>query len=190
MAEQAVTDRIDEDLGSPGGHAASGAAPRAPARLALAFIVLLNLLVGGGAAGGYLWLSLDGALDKGPGVASQAAGAEPRATSITYDVPDLVVPLNDTENRPREVKISLALEVDNQATVARLDTVMPLVVDSFQVYLREFGAADLDGSAGAERLRAALLMRVNAAIRPAKVRDVRLEDFQVQEAAARHGGGT
>jgi len=190
MAEQAVADRIGEDFSGHGDLAARGTADRVPKTLALAFIVLLNLLVGVVGAGAYLSLSRDASAEKGPAVLSQETGPELRATSITYDVPDLLVTLNGTESRPLEVKISLALEVEDQATLARLSTVMPLVIDTFRVYLREFGAADLDGAAGAERLRAALLMRVNAAIRPAKVRDVRLEDLQVRETAAREGGGT
>lgn len=190
MAEQAVADRISEDLDESGAPLASGTTRRPPATAALAFIVLLNLLVGGLGLGAYLSASRASVGEKDPAVASEAPSTTAPPAAITYAVPDLLVTLNGAESRPTRVKISLAVEVEDQATVARLKTVMPLVVDTFQVYLREFGIEDLEGVAGAERLREAFLMRVNAAIRPATVRDVRLEDMQVQSGVAPESGRT
>lgn len=190
MAEQAVADRTSEDLGGSGSQRASGTPRRPSATLALAFIVLLNVLVGGLAMGAYFSASRAPVAEKDPAVAGEATGAEVGPAAIRYDVPDLLVTLTGAESRPTRVKISLAVEVEDQATVEQLDTVMPRVVDAFQVYLREFAVADLKGVAGAERLREAFLMRVNAAIRPATVRDVRLDDLQVQSGAAPQSGRT
>ena len=54
---------------------------------------------------------------------------------------------------------------------------MPRIVDSFQVYLRELRIEDLQGSAGLQRLREELLMRVNSAAQPTVVRDVRFREM-------------
>jgi flagellar protein FliL len=64
--------------------------------------------------------------------------------------------------------------------VARLQAVMPRVIDNFQVYLRELRVEDLRGSAGVYRLREELLVRVNSAAAPVKVRDVLFKEMLVQ----------
>ena len=53
-------------------------------------------------------------------------------------------------------------------------------MDNFQVYLRELRVEDLRGSAGVQRLREELLMRVNAAVHPIEVRDVLFKEMLVQ----------
>ena len=88
--------------------------------------------------------------------------------------------LNTGSRKSNFLKISVALELDDEATIERLQTVMPRIIDNFQVYLRELRIEDLSGSAGIERLREELLLRVNAAIRPAEVRDVLFKEMLVQ----------
>ena len=57
---------------------------------------------------------------------------------------------------------------------------MPRIIDNFQVYLRELRVEDLQGSAGMLRLREELMMRVNNAVKPAKVNDVLFKEMLVQ----------
>jgi flagellar protein FliL len=180
MAEQAVADRISEDLVGSSAREARGPAAQPSGKGPVAFIVLLNLLVGGAGAAAYL--SLPGDSPSAMSSAAPAEGLNPpmRQSSITYDVPDMLVTLNGTEGESAQFKISLAVEVENQAAVERLRTVMPLVMDKFQVYLRELGTEDLTGPAGADRVRDELSLRVNAAIRPEQVRDVRVKEIRVQ----------
>ena len=47
-------------------------------------------------------------------------------------------------------------------------------------YLRELRLEDLQGAAGVYRLREELLVRVNQAVRPAKVNDVLFKDMLIQ----------
>ena len=67
-----------------------------------------------------------------------------------------------------------------QIDVARLPSVMPRIIDNFQVYLRELRIEDLRGSAGMYRLREELLLRVNASAAPAKIVDVLFKEMLVQ----------
>jgi flagellar protein FliL len=76
--------------------------------------------------------------------------------------------------------MSISLELENQVDVARLQSVMPRIIDNFQVYLRELRIEDLRGSGGMYRLREELLLRVNAAAAPAKVVDVLFKEMLVQ----------
>jgi flagellar protein FliL len=58
--------------------------------------------------------------------------------------------------------------------------VLPRIIDNFQVYLRELRVEDLKGSGGMYRLREELLLRVNAAVAPAKINDVLFKEMLVQ----------
>ncbi len=57
---------------------------------------------------------------------------------------------------------------------------MPRIIDNFQVYLRELRVEDLKGSAGMYRLREEMLIRVSAAVAPAKINDVLFKEMLVQ----------
>ena len=61
-----------------------------------------------------------------------------------------------------------------------MESVLPRVVDKFQVYLRELRIEDLSGSAGMQRLREELLLRVNSAVRRGTVKDVLFKEMLVQ----------
>ena len=94
-------------------------------------------------------------------------------------IPDMVVNLNsDTENR--YLKLSIQLELANEADMAAVEKVMPRVVDQFQTYLRELRVQDLRGSKGIYRLQMELLNRVNQAAAPIQVKDVLFQEILIQ----------
>ena len=64
--------------------------------------------------------------------------------------------------------------------IPRLETILPRIIDNFQVYLRELRIEDLQGSAGLYRLREELLTRVSVAAAPAKVHDVLFKEMLIQ----------
>lgn len=112
--------------------------------------------------------------------AQEAAQAAPPKDVVFYDMPDLLVNLNSIGKKSNFLKISISLELENKADMARLQSVMPRIIDNFQTYLRELRLEDLKGSAGLYRLREELLLRVNAAVAPAVVNDVLFREMLVQ----------
>jgi flagellar FliL protein len=92
----------------------------------------------------------------------------------------MLVNLNSTGRKASFLKLSVSLEVGSDADRAALTQLQPRVIDNFQVYLRELRIEDLRGSAGLQRLREELLMRVNAATYPTVVRDVLFKQMLVQ----------
>ena len=74
----------------------------------------------------------------------------------------------------------VSLELENQTDEARIASVMPRIIDNFQVFLRELRVEELQGSQGIYRVKEELLARVNAAARPAKVKDVLIGEILVQ----------
>ena len=174
-----AADTFEEDLGGGGRRAA--ARKRLSGKKLILFVVLPLLLVVGAAAG--LWFS--GAL--GPLMSGVGPAAEPvqvqeqRATQTVYwDLPDILVNLRTDGPRPSFLKISISLELERAEDRAAIEKVMPRVTDTFQVYLRELRADQLQGSAGLIRLREELLSRINAAVRPARVRDVLFKEMLIQ----------
>lgn len=142
------------------------------------FILLPLLLLGGGGGAAYVSGALDSLLDK---AGEETEVAQPAAVpSAFYDLPELLVNLSNEGRRASYLKLSISLELPGEASIARIEAVMPRIVDNFQVYLRELRTEDLQGSAGMQRLREELLTRVNLAAHPVVVRDVLFRQMLVQ----------
>ncbi len=175
-----AADTFEEDLG--GGGRRASARKRLSGKKLILFVVLPLLLVVGAGAG--LWFSgaLAPLLSAGGSSAEPAAAPPEKAAAQTvyWDLPDILVNLRTDGPRPSFLKISIALELERAEDRAAIEKVMPRVTDTFQVYLRELRADQLQGSAGLIRLREELLSRINAAVRPARVKDVLFKEMLIQ----------
>ncbi len=181
MADQ--TKNQDPDV-EDGGEGADGEAPvrarRLPGKKLVLFIALPMLLIGLAGAGVYfsgLADSLIGAEENEGELLSQEEEDSP---SFYYDIPEMLVNLNSSGRKTGYLKISVSVEVGSEEDTGRLETVLPRIVDSFQVYLRELRVEDLSGSAGLQRLREELLMRVSNAAAPTVVRDILFREMLIQ----------
>lgn len=99
---------------------------------------------------------------------------------LYFDLPEMVVNLSSPENRVQYLKIKVALETNDQATLQALNPVMPRILDAFQLYLRELRTSDLEGSAGIFRLKEELLRRINVEVHPHEVNRVLFKEIIVQ----------
>ncbi len=107
-----------------------------------------------------------------------AAAVKPPAF---LDLPDVLVNLANTgSERTQYLKVKVVLELPDQALAQQIQPVLPRVMDTFQIFLRELRASDLDGSAGMYRLREELTRRVNVAIAPNRVNAVLFKEIIVQ----------
>ncbi len=97
-----------------------------------------------------------------------------------FDLPDLLVNLTTTANKPSYLRLVVSLDLEDAAVISELKRLMPRIIDNFQVYLRELRAEDLSGSAGVYRLKEELLARVNTAVQPVEVNDVLFKELLVQ----------
>ncbi|WP_119459781.1 flagellar basal body-associated FliL family protein [Rhodospirillaceae bacterium SYSU D60014] len=144
-------------------------------RLVLFILLPLLLLIGGGVT-----LQVTGLADdllRGGAASSEEVRSGP---SVFYELPELLVNLNSGGKRPNYLKLRVSLELTDAQSVHHIERVLPRIVDSFQVYLRELRIEDLRGSAGLYRLREELLLRVNAAAEPVVIRDVLFKEMLVQ----------
>lgn len=166
-----------------------GVADQEPARKKLSgkkivlFIVLPLLIVVGGGAAVFFSGLLDGLMG---GHAEEGEHAEEAAVPAYTGPPvflpmeEILVNLNTQERRPVFLKLNITLELVRPEDQVAVQGVMPRIVDTFQVYLRELRTDDLRGSAGLYRLREELQMRVGAAAHPVRIKDVLINEFLVQ----------
>jgi flagellar FliL protein len=162
---------------------ASAAAPAEPKKRKMSgkklvlFIVLPLLLLGGGGAAAYFLL-----LKKPPAAAEDPAAAEAASAEpgVFIDVPPIEANLESTGKRGNFLRLSLWLEVKNEAESKKIDGVMPRIIDQFQVYLRSLRIDDLQGADGVQRMRDELLMRARAAAKPVEIKDVLIKAMLAQ----------
>ena len=110
---------------------------------------------------------------------SDAIAADSRPIT-TLELPDILVNINTGARTKNFLKLKIILELANEADVAVVENAEPRIIDNFQIYLRGLKPDDLNGAAGVYRLREEMLNRINAAVRPAQVKDVLFRDFIVQ----------
>ena len=153
----------------------------------LMIIVLILLLIVGGLAGAYFTGLLDPVVQMITGVEvkeedahaeGEGEGGDQRA--VFYDLQEILVNLNTGGRKSSFLKIRISLELEKASDVPLIESVMPRVIDNFQVYLRELRIDDLKGSAGMYRLREELMRRVSAATAPAGIKDVLFKEMLVQ----------
>jgi flagellar FliL protein len=132
------------------------------------------LVLGGGGASWFFLFSKKDHPDEKPAVAA----VKPPAF---LDMPEMVVSLSSTNNgRAQYLKARIVLEVTDQKVVDEIKPVLPRVLDSFQTFLREMRANDLEGSAGIYRVRDELTKRVNLAVAPSRINAVLFKEIVVQ----------
>ncbi len=171
-------DGEDEDLEDEDGEGSDK--PGGSKKLLLIVGVILLLAVGGFAAAYFT-----GLID--PVIAWITGDEEDEeevksveGNAVFFPLEEVIVNLNTGGRQSTFLKIKISLELADAVDIPRIETVMPRIMDNFQVYLRELRIEDLKGAAGMYRLREELLTRVNVAVAPAKVNDVLFKEMLVQ----------
>ena len=170
-------DDIDDDgEGGGGGGKVSGK------KLVLFIILPILILIGVGAG-----LLLSGMLDPLLGVKEEEVVEEapveevgPVEPGIYESMDEMLVTLRGTGSKQKFLKLQLSLELEAEEDRARLQNVMPRIIDNFQVFLRELRLEELEGSQGVYRIKEELIDRVNQAAAPVKIKDVLIKDMLIQ----------
>ena len=95
-------------------------------------------------------------------------------------MPEILINLRSADGRSSFLKATFVIESPDEEAAKKIDKVKPLLVDQFQIYLRELDVEDLKGSVGMQRIRQELINRANALIAPEKINNVLFKDFLVQ----------
>jgi len=174
MTDVTADDSVDEDIDAPEDEEESGGGSGGLlANKKLLIMVAAVVLLLGGAGGAYFMGLFDGRMG------ASVEEAKPDAV-VFFDLPELLVNLNSGSKKKTYLKVQFSLELDENADMAFLQSILPRVIDQFQVYLRELRADDLQGSAGIYRLKEELLRRLNVAAHPLVIRDVLFKEMLIQ----------
>jgi flagellar FliL protein len=171
--EQSEADQTGEELAEDGEGGAVDKKEKPGMKKLLLFVAapLLLMLVAGGSAAYFMgWFSGSG---DGEVMAEQK-------DPLFYDLPEMVVNLASSGKRTQYLKLKVALEADDQAALDALEPIMSRILDTFQVYMRELRASDLEGSAGIFRLKEELLRRINISLYPREIKRVLFKEIIIQ----------
>jgi flagellar FliL protein len=171
-----MADELDdgEELGEGEGAATGGGLKKI-----LLFVgAPVLLLIIGGAVAYFL-----GAFDSFFGQSLEELEAEQQQSdSLGYfvELEEMLVSLGRAGRKTSFLKLRISLELAKKEDEQRIKAVMPRIVDNFQVFLRGLRIEELQGSHGLYRVKEELLVRVNAAANPVKVKDVLFKEMLVQ----------
>ena len=170
LEDEEPEDEGDESSDKPGG------------KKKLIIIAVVLLLAIGGIAAAYFTGLLQPIIEliTGEEAAKEEEEEVDKENAVFFPLEELIVNLNAGGRKSTFLKIRISLELADGEDISRIESVMPRIMDNFQVYLRELRIEDLKGSAGMYRLREELLTRVNAAAAPAKIQDVLFKEMLVQ----------
>jgi flagellar FliL protein len=144
-------------------------------KLVLFALLGLVLLLGGVGAALYFTGVIGGHKEAGEpteGAAEEEAHGE-KAAPIFFELPINSINLVQRERRqPSMLQLKVVLELEKEEDRDGITAATPRIVDSFLMYMRELSADELQGTAGLERLREELRLRVNSVTAPIKIKDV------------------
>lgn len=170
VQDENIADEEPEAGETEGGEAKPKSGKKKLIIMATAGLVVLGTLGGGGA----WYFGLLGGGD------AQMAGKPAPKPAVFLDLPDLTVNLTAVDQRTQYLRMKISLEVSNTSDIANISPLLPRVLDTFQVYLRELRITDLEGSAGVYRLKEELRRRVNLAVYPVEVNDILFKELLIQ----------
>lgn len=177
---EGLADAPDTAAAAPSDEGAE-AAPAGKGKRKLILIGVAALVALGGGGGAFFWLTGGGesAETAGHGGGHGGGHGEEGAAKSFVDVPPMTVNLRSPDGAARFLKVHLML-VPGTAGEEAIGKQLPLVIDSYQPFLRELRPEDLAGSAATFRLKEEMLVRANAVLGQGAVRDVLIQDLVQQ----------
>lgn len=147
-----------------------------PGKMGLIIIGVVGLLVVAG--GGMFAMGLFSGAQGDEELAAAEAQEVDLGTPVYYEQPVFVADLKTDECRGPLLKLGLTFQIDEEEDY--LESRQPKILDRIQQHLRSLSKHELSGEEGANKLRAAITLIVNGAIKPAKVQNVLFRSFVVQ----------
>lgn len=97
-------------------------------------------------------------------------------------LPDILSNLRSRthSDRPSFLKLVLVLRIATAHDKEPIEAMKPIILDQFQIFLRELEIEDISGASGLQRLRQELLNRANNVVSPKRVVDVLFKEILVQ----------
>lgn len=171
-----------------GAEAAKAAKPKSKKKLIIIGAAAGVLLLGGGGATAFM---LSGGSAKAETAEAghakvesneaEAGGGEASGGKDAYvDVPAFMVNLRSPDGQARFLKLHFMIVPADGVAPDTLKEKLPLVMDSFQPFLRELRPEDLAGSAAVFRIKEEMMVRATATLGDGQVKDILIQDLVQQ----------
>jgi flagellar FliL protein len=172
-----------------GAEAAKAAKPKSKKKLIIIGAAAGVVLLGGG--GGAAFMLSGGSAKAETAEAGHAkteekaaegdSGGEAAAGKDAYvDVPAFMVNLRSPDGQARFLKLHFMIVPADGIAPDTLKEKLPLVMDSFQPFLRELRPEDLAGSAAVFRIKEEMMVRATATLGEGQVKDILIQDLVQQ----------
>lgn len=118
-----------------------------------------------------------------PKMVDDSKQAELHDTQKQYEyikTPVITVNLRTTAGRGAYLMMVAILEINTKEDAAKIEVLMPRIIDQFQIFLRGFDETELRGQPGLSRIRQELLLRVQQVAGDIPVNDLLIERFVTQ----------
>lgn len=168
---------------------------KAPAKKSKKKLLIIGAAAGvlllGGGGGAFMMFSggsaqAETADEGGHGAKAEASsegghgGGEGEGAEAFVDVPPMVVNLRSPDGAARFLKIHLMLVPGPKGNAESIKAQLPLILDSYQPFLRELRPEDLAGSAAVFRIKEELLVRATQTAGTGMVKDILIQDLVQQ----------
>lgn len=162
------------DIIDVGDDAAPAKKPRFSRRMLIIIgaVVVLLLAAAGGAF--FLLQPASGGEKHAEEAPAEEHGEE---GEIYVEAPAMVVNLQGADGTARFMKIRFTFVPTSASKGEKIKAKLPLIVDSFQPFLRELRPEDLAGSAAVFRIKEEMLVRATGAMGPGVVKDILIQDL-------------
>ena len=171
MVSDALPQEAEQTTSEESEDAAVPAEGKSKKRLVVIAAAVL-LLAGGGGTAAYLTLG-----SNGKGSEAEAKAEAPEEAAAFVEVPPMTVNLRSADGQARFLKIRFVLVPAEASGEEQVKEKLPLILDSFQPFLRELRPEDLAGSAAVFRLKEEMIVRTARVLGPDVVRDVLIQDL-------------
>jgi flagellar FliL protein len=94
-----------------------------------------------------------------------------------YDLGEIIVNLSNSSLKNYFLKIDLSISLANSNDEKVVVNQLPVIKDSFQIFLRQLRVEDINGSGGAFYIKTELLKRLNKIVYPTKVEDILIKEI-------------
>jgi flagellar basal body-associated protein FliL len=100
-------------------------------------------------------------------------------TNYYVSIPEVVVNLRSINPKGNILRATFNLQIHKKQEEAKIKEYIPVILDQLLSYLRDQSVSDLEGP-GLERMREALLLRINNIVRPIRINRITIYNFLIQ----------
>ena len=163
----------DADTDAP--PEAANAAPATKSRKKMILIGAAAALIAG--AGGGFFVFGGNEADEEHEELADGAVAEGDVEALFVDVQPMVVNLRSADGQARFLKLRFVIVPESAEAVPDIEARLPLILDSYQPFLRELRPEDLSGSAAVYRIKEEMLIRALDILGEGRVKDILIQDL-------------